>query len=61
MILPASFLLFFIVGPLYGFYSMLLGSVRDKILNEGRDLMGLDSQVNRLSGCSVLRLPITNL
>lgn len=48
MILPTSFPLFFIVGPLYGFYSMLSGSVRDKILNEGRDLMGLGSQVNRL-------------
>jgi hypothetical protein len=32
----------------------LTDPIRDKILNEGRDLMGLDYQVNRLSGYPVL-------
>jgi hypothetical protein len=33
----------------------LADPIRDKILNEGRDLMELDYQVNRLSGYPVVR------
>lgn len=41
--------------------SLLMGSVRDKILNESRDLIESDYRVNQLSSYSILRLPITNL